>query len=252
MLNPLDLTSRTILVTGASSGIGRGTAILLSRLGARIIGCGRDRARLDQLLTELEGSGHAVESFDLADADAIPGWLKGVAERYGPLDGLVHSAGIVQQRPLRVTRVADIASVAAMDIMASTMLLKGFRQRAVRGSNGPSAVLVSSVSALRAEPALAAYSASKGAMVSLTRCLGLELAPEGIRVNCICAGLIRTKMYDSYVAAAPPERHEAMLSRYVLGLGEPDDVAYAAAFLLSGAARWITGTALVVDGGYSL
>lgn len=252
MLNPLDLTSRTILVTGASSGIGRATAILLSRLGARVIGSGRDAARLELLLTELEGSGHAVEPFDLSDADAIPGWMKEVAARNGLLDGLVHSAGIAQQRPLRITRVADIASVVAMDIMASTMLLKGFRQKSVRGSNGPSAVLISSVSALRAEPSLAAYSATKGAMVALTRCLGLELGAEGIRVNCICAGMVQTKMADSFAATVPDERRAALLTRHVLGLGEPDDVAIAVAFLLSGGARWITGTAMVVDGGYSL
>jgi NAD(P)-dependent dehydrogenase (short-subunit alcohol dehydrogenase family) len=251
MLNPLDLTSRTILVTGASSGIGWQTAIVLSRLGARVIGCGRDRGRLEQLLAELEGSGHAVEAFDLADADEIPDWLKGVAARNGHLDGLVHSAGFVQQRPLRVTNAADVASLAAMDLIAPMMLLKAFRQKTVRGAN-PSAVLVSSVAALRAQPAMAAYCATKGGMVSLTRCLGRELAAEGIRVNCICAGLVRTRMYESFAASLPAERQAAVLAEHVLGLGEPEDIAHAVAFLLSCAARWITGTMLVVDGGYLL
>ena len=252
MTNFFDFASRTILVTGASSGIGRATAVLLSRLGARIVGCGRNPDHLAELTAELHGEGHFIERFDLADADAIPGWLKGIAARTGPLDGLVHSAGVAHARPLRVLRTSDIASVAAMDVTASMMLLKGFRQKTVRNPNRASAVLVSSVAALRGQPARAAYSATKGAMVSLTRSLALELGPEGLRINCICAGLVRTAMYERSVSELPPEKHAALVAQHVLGLGEPDDVAKAAAFLLSDAARWITGTALVVDGGYSL
>jgi NAD(P)-dependent dehydrogenase (short-subunit alcohol dehydrogenase family) len=250
MMNPLDLTGKTIMITGASKGLGQATAIYLSRLGARIVAVARNRERLQQTISQLEGSGHFAYSFDLTEVEQIPTWLKTTAQTTGPLFGLVHSAGIVLNRPLKVLNYKDLLAIQRINVDAAVFLSKGFRQKGVREETGSAIVYLSSVAALKGQPALAAYCATKGALVSLARSLALELARDKIRVNCLCPGLVRTQMADDLRASLPPENVNQLEGSYPLGVGVPDDVAYAAAFLLAPAARWITGSALVLDGGY--
>lgn len=250
MLNPMDMTGRTVLVTGASSGIGRETALLLSRLGARVIATGRDRARLTETMEALEGSGHRDVIIDLTDIEAIPNWIKGLAAECGPLHGLVHSAGIVYNRPLKITTRKEIDATFGINVDAAIMLAKGFRQRGC-AAPGSSIVYLSSVAALHGIPALGIYSASKGALVSMTRTLAVELAREKLRVNCICGGLVKTPMADGLPSVVSPEQYDALMREIPLGLGSPLDIAHSIAFLLADTGRWITGAALVVDGGYT-
>ncbi len=250
-MNPLDLTAKTIMVTGASNGIGRSTAIYLSRLGAKIVAVGRNQARLDETLAALKGSEHHSYSLDLTDVEALPTWMKAVAVEVGPLYGLVHSAGMVLNRPLRVLTYSDYSAIMRINLDAAVMLSKGFRQKGVRNESGSAIVYLSSVTAFKPKPALAAYAASKGALISLARTLARELAADKVRVNCVCPGLVQTNMVTDLSEAIPEEQIKALMSEYPLGIGSPDDVAYAVAFLLAPAARWITGTALVIDGGYS-
>ena len=131
------------------------------------------------------------------------------------------------------------------------MLSKGFRQKDVYETAGSSLVYLSSVTAFKSKPALTAYAATKGALISLAKTLALELAAQKIRVNCVCPGLVRTGMVEELEEKLLPEQLEKLYAEYPLGLGQPEDVAYAIACLLAPAARWITGSALVLDGGYT-
>jgi NAD(P)-dependent dehydrogenase (short-subunit alcohol dehydrogenase family) len=138
-----------------------------------------------------------------------------------------------------------------INVDAAIMLSKGFRQKGVYQADGSAIVYLSSAAAFKTKPALAMYAATKGALISLAQALSLELASQKIRVNCVCPGLVKTDMVKDLENSVMPEQLEKLYAEYPLGIGEPEDVAYALAFLLAPAARWITGTALVLDGGYT-
>ena len=250
MTNPMDLTGQTVLVTGASSGIGRETARLISQLGGRVVLAGRDVGRLAETLGMLGGEGHSAEPFDLTVTDEIPRWLKRVSASVGPLNGIVHSAGIHKLRPLRVLSSGTVEEVMRINVGAAIGLTKGFVQKGVGGPNG-SIVLLSSAAGVVGQAGVAAYAASKGAIISLTRALAVELAGEHIRVNCVAPGVVTTEMGQGLLGLLTAEQCAALESMHLLGLGSARDVACSIAFLLSGASRWITGSVLAVDGGYT-
>ena len=250
MINPLDLTGQTILVTGASSGIGRETARLISQLGARVVLVGRNEERLAETLRSLAGDGHRVEPLDLTLLDEIPRWLKNITASSGPLHGLVHSAGIHKLRPLRVLSAKTAEDILRINVGAAIALAKGLLQKGVCASPA-SIVFLSSVAGLTGQAGVAAYAASKGAIVALTRALAVELAGERIRVNCVAPGVVATEMGQSLLGMLTPQQSAALEAMHLLGFGTARDVSYAIAFLLAETARWITGTVLVVDGGYT-
>ena len=218
-------------------------------MGAQLILSGRDPARLEETRGQLSGGGHRVEPCDLRGAD-IPAWLKKVTAEAGPLSGIAHAAGIQTVRPLRMLDDAVMNETMAINLNTAVGLTRGFRQKGVCEGGG-SIVLFSSVMALAGQPGQAAYSASKGALISMCRSLALELARDKIRINCIAPGLVETEMGGRLRDSLPPAQFEAVTAMHPLGLGCPESIAAPVVFLLSAAAAWITGTTLVVDGGYT-
>ena len=250
MLNPMSLAGRVILVTGASSGIGRETSILLSRLGAKVVLVGRNREQLQVTEDRLEGASCRIEPFDLNQTDQINDWLMPIGTDEGGLHGLVHCAGMQLTRPLRVTTSENVDQLLRINFIAAVELAKSFRQRGVC-QKPSSIVFVSSIMGLIGLPALSIYSASKGALDGFCRSLALEYAPEGIRVNCVSPGHVHSEMTDQVAQRMPDEQYEVLRAAHPLGFGTPLDVANAIGFLLADTGRWMTGTTLVVDGGYT-
>ncbi len=250
-INPMDLTGRRILVTGASSGIGREAAVLLAKLGAVVTAVGRDTERLSRTVDSLEGSGHECAVFDLEQLEQIPTWMKGLAAHHGPFAGLVHCAGLHSAMPISLMRAATLETLMRVNVYSAAMLVRGFRQKQCRAPNDASIVLLSSVAGLAGEPGISAYSASKAALLGLTRALAIELAPERIRVNAITPGFVETEMGAKLRESLTDEQFNGIRAKHPLGIGHPSDVADGIAFLLADTGRWITGTTLIIDGGYT-
>ena len=248
--NPFSLVGKTILVTGASSGIGRSCAVEFSKLGARLILVARRDEQLRETLLLMAGDGHHIEPYDLTRGEEIVPWMKALAMKTGLLDGLVHAAGIYTTLPARATSQDTFRRIISINLESAFFLCKAFRQRGVRNHTG-SVALIGSVMSLVGQPGISAYCASKGALVTMAKSLALELAGEKIRVNVIAPGHVHTPMSEAVENTLPEEALKVIRANHPLGTGRPEDVAYAAAFLLSEAGRWITGTTLVVDGGYT-
>ena len=251
MLNPMDLSGRSILVTGASSGIGRETAILLSQLGAKVVLGGRNQEQLEITLRQLHGEGHHTAPFDMTDLEQIPAWVKTLAAAHGPFHGAVHSAGIHKALPLRMAGAAGLDEIMRVNFHSAVLLARGFRQKGCRVPDSASIVFIASVAGLVGEPGVSAYSASKAALIGLTRSLAMELAPEKIRVNAVAPGFVQSEMGERLKQSLTPDQINAIEQKHPLGIGQVRDVANGIAFLLADSARWITGTTLVIDGGYT-
>jgi NAD(P)-dependent dehydrogenase (short-subunit alcohol dehydrogenase family) len=251
MENPFDLSGQTILVTGASSGIGRATAVELSRLGARVVLTGRNVNGLEQTAAEMCGEGHRVSPFDLSKLEQIPGWFGELVQELGPFSGMVHSAGIAPMLPIRLLTLERLQEVMNVNFYAAALLTREFARK--RAYQPPASIVyVASITGKLGNPTLSAYGASKGALIAFTKSAAIELAKSGIRVNCVAPSYVETDMFERTKSSLTPEQLATLVdSRQPLGLGNPVDVARSIAFLLADTGRWITGSALAVDGGYS-
>jgi NAD(P)-dependent dehydrogenase (short-subunit alcohol dehydrogenase family) len=247
MYNPMDLTGKRILITGASSGIGRACAILAGQLGASVVLVARDEKRLTETLTQMPSGEHMLIPFDLKDIDHYEElFVRCASEK--KLNGIVHAAGIGPAMPIQSVSLAAMQEVMSINYFAFMELVKWLSKK--KYSSGGSVVGVSSVSGSAGWQGVSLYSGTKGAMDSSVRSLAVELAPKKIRVNSVVPSYIRTTMNDESISVGGDEAIQQILAKQPLGLGEPEDVANAVGFLLSDAAKFITGTQLVVDGGY--
>ena len=241
--NPFSLEGKTVLVTGASSGIGRATAILCSEMGAKVILNGRNPERLEDTFKALKGDGHSNIIADLCKTDQ----RESIAGQVPLLDGIVHCAGIGHRKPAKSLTEEDITSVMGANFN-SAVLFQASLLNGRKINKGASIVFLSSRTAEVPTIANALYSASKGAIQSYARSLSLELAPRQIRVNCICPAMVWTPLVlGEGVTEEDLKEQEALypLKRY----GKPEDIANLAVFLLSEASSWMTGTSIDITGG---
>jgi NAD(P)-dependent dehydrogenase (short-subunit alcohol dehydrogenase family) len=251
MKNPMDMTGKRVLVTGAGSGIGRATAILLSELGASLVLVGRDPEKLRVTAQRLATQNVAIEPFDLSKTEEIVEWMQNLAARHGHLHGLVHSAGIQTFNPLRTITVKAFERLLTSNTVSSAMLVKAMQSRDC-GADTASIVMIASTAGILGSPGNGAYGASKAAIILMVRTFALELVERGVRLNAVAPAMVETEMVQRSRDSTTPEVFKAMVEKHPMGIGQPDDVANAVAFLLSSASRWITGTTLIVDGGLSL
>ena len=249
----IDFNNKHILVVGASSGIGRQTAIQLSNLGARLTLLSRREQELQKTVSLLNvAMKHSYYPFNLTNIDGICNKIKQIIEEKGSFDGMVYTAGVVEDVPItnldnkRLMRTFNTNYFAFIECVRQVT-------KKNRYNEGCRIVAVSSVASLLGEKAHTAYSASKAAMDAAVRCIAKELAMKGICINTVAPAMIKTPMYDTFIDMndAEGDANTRTLQRQYLGLGEPQDVANAICFLLSSAARFITGVTLPVDGGFT-
>ncbi len=250
LLNPFSLEGKKILITGASSGIGKQCAIDFSRMGATVIMIARNENRLKQTFSELSGEGHIIISADLTNFNAIPELVESIANSTGKIDGLVNCAGISTTLPLKLISVEKLDEFFRTNVY-STIELTRHVTKAKYMNSGASVIFFSSVMGCVGESGKSLYSMTKGALISATRSLACEFAKRQIRVNCVSPGAILTPINENLPHMADPELRKRLEEKHLLGLGKTSDISYACIYLLSDAARWVTGHNLVVDGGYT-
>lgn len=244
-MNAFDLNGKTVLVTGASSGLGRQTAITASAYGARVIITGRDEARLTETYRALQGEGHLQILADLtlqADIDRLVAGLP-------VLDGLVHSTGISDLSPARFITQEVIAKTFRISFDASVLLTAGILGKKKLAKGTSSVVFISSISTRYPFVGGAMYISAKAALEAYARVLALELAPRGTRVNCIAPAFVRTPMLNETAENFSQEAVDKIEAQQLLGLGDPVDVANTIVFYLSDASKWISATNLILGGG---
>jgi NAD(P)-dependent dehydrogenase (short-subunit alcohol dehydrogenase family) len=242
-----DFSSQTILITGASSGIGRQTAIDLSYLGASLIIVGRDTIKLN----ETQQLCHPQASISIIAKDVtdplFPELVEEVVQR--PLTGIVLNAGIVKMAPVAFLKRDDVDALFDINVKSNIVLMQ-YLLRKKKIQNNASVVFISSIATKKVTVGNALYSATKGALSSFAKSLALEVAQKGIRVNTLLPGFIDTDILGRTRSAEEVSKH---LSHYPLGrFGLPKDVSNLICFLLSNGSQWITGSEIVIDGGFSI
>lgn len=236
----INIQSKKFLVTGASSGIGRETAVQLSRRGASVALTGRDQDRLAQTSGMMEGAGHSVFSADLTKAEDIAALVDSVQG----VDGVVHSAGISMPAPFKLMTEKMLNDIWTSNFKSAILLTQKLLAKN-KINKGGSIVFLSSIAAHTGTVGMVAYSSSKAALEGMMAPLALELAPKKIRINTIAPAVVRTDIFTENQRAWLDEQEKS----YPLGLGSARDVAQAAVFLLSDASSYMTATTLVMDGG---
>lgn len=232
------------IVTGASSGIGETTAILLNELGATVVGIGRNQERLEGMKAKCKYPENMfLEQKDLTeDIEGLPKYVKSLKEKYGKFSGMAYCAGIGSLNPIRSIDFEEISNVFNINYFAPIFMMKGIVDKRNNVGEGFSAVLIASIGALTCAPSMTSYSGSKGALISSIKVIAKEIATRGMRANTVSPALIETKMADE-------TSRDYAEGKYPFGLGKTSDVANVIAFLLSSDARWINAQNYIIDCG---
>ena len=244
--NPFSLANKTVLVTGASSGIGARIAIECSKMGANTIITARNMEHLQQTFNQMEE--HSGNMKIIADNNSVAD-LDSLLNVIPNLDGIVLNAGVLITIPIKHINEESMMSVFNTNILSSIRLIQKLLKMKKLNHNA-SIVFISSISTFQVKKGNSLYSASKGAINSFAKVLAVEVASLGIRVNCIQPGFIKTHVLDAGIVTE--EQIEEHLKKYPLGIGHPEDIAYPTVYLLSDAAKWVTGSIFTIDGGGTL
>jgi NAD(P)-dependent dehydrogenase (short-subunit alcohol dehydrogenase family) len=246
MNSPFQLHQKTILVTGASSGIGKAISILLASQGGTIVLTARNKARLNQTLEELTAGKHEVYTADLSVEEELNALVQNLPE----LDGLVLNAGLVKTLPVRFIKKENLEEMFSLTVYSAALLIQLLIKNK-KLKSGASICFISSVASRKFTLGNSMYSAAKGALNSFAQSVALELAPKQIRVNAVLPGYIHTNILSD--SAISEEQLNLHLKNYPLGrFGQPEDVAGLVLFLMSDLSKWMTGSLLTIDGGYTL
>jgi len=245
------LSNKNIIITGASSGIGRECAITFSQLGANVILIARNEERLKKTFNKLSKGNHIVIVQDITKYDKLEEIVSNAVKKVGKISGFVHSAGIEITLPLRSMTPSYYEDMFAINVISGLELARIISKKKYLDKNGASFIFISSVMGILGQLGKIGYCSSKGSLISGVKAMALELAFKKIRVNCILPGVVETEMSNEMFQKLSEESKENIVDMHPLGLGKPEDIAYACVYLLSDSARWVTGTNLIIDGGYS-
>jgi NAD(P)-dependent dehydrogenase (short-subunit alcohol dehydrogenase family) len=248
-MNPSsEFEGKRYIISGASSGIGKKITLDLAGLGANILALGRNKENLDSIKA-LYPDKIVIEAIDITDFSQLNN-VVGKFSVEGKIDGCVHSAGINKFTPLRIFNWDIFEKIMKINLYAGVELVRLLSSKKISNDNC-SIVLISSIAGIKGEVGFTAYSASKGALISAVKCMALELAPGKIRVNSISPGVVKTGLSDS-MEKFYPDGMESIIKKHPAGIGSVDDISNLVIFLLSSNSRWVTGSNIVIDGGYSI
>lgn len=246
----IDFSGRTVLLSGATSGIGSVIASLLASQNARLVLLGRNQQKLDAINKQLHGNQHVSVVINLEDTATIATLLKPQLAALGPLYGFCHCAGLAQTRSLGASGSEVLQRHTDVNLIAALELSRLVSNRTLAQKGEGSIVFISSIYASIGAPGQIAYCASKGAINAAARAMAVELAPRNIRVNSVSPGFIRTEMTTTNSPLSDDQIQE-IINKHPMGEGDAMDVARAVSFLLAPENHWITGIDLKVDGGYT-
>ena len=249
---PFSLNDKTIIVTGASSGIGRQCAISCSQLGAKIILMGRNTERLKETLSSLDDKNeHLIYSLDLLNYEKLEQVLNAIDSKSGNIDGIVNCAGVSATLPFRRVTPEKMDEFFQKNVTMAFNLCRLAMQKKLMNTQGGSIIFISSVMGMVGSTGKVLYGMTKGALIAGVKSLALELARKNIRVNCISPGVVISPMSENAIYSKDEESLQKIKDLHPLGLGSVEDIANSCVFLLSDASKWVSGTNLVVDGGYT-
>jgi NAD(P)-dependent dehydrogenase (short-subunit alcohol dehydrogenase family) len=243
MIVLFDLNGKTVLVTGASSGIGKQTAYAIAQRGGRLVITGRNLDRLKQTYESLAGQNHIFVQADLT----IPGSRERIVDSAPEINGLVNCAGQIKLYPYKIYSEKRLIELFSINYEAAVLLTAELLNKK-KIKDGASIIFVTSVISIVGTETNGVYAGTKGALAGTMKCLALEIAPRKIRVNCVSPAFVKTPMLDRLSTQVDISIFERL---HPLGLGEAEDVANSIIYLLSDESRWVTGTNLILDGGYS-
>ncbi|MCU0558687.1 MAG: SDR family oxidoreductase [Desulfobacterales bacterium] len=247
----IDFKGMRVLVSGASSGIGRAIAVELSRRGAGLILVGRDRKRLEETAAMAGTAERHLLSLDLQNTAEVFPAVREFAASVGRIYGLCHAAGIVETLPLTAGKAEHVRRLMDVNLISGLELARAVSRRDIMEPDGGAMLFISSIYSRVGAPGQIGYCASKGALNAAVRAMALELARRKIRVNTLSPGVVHTAMTAKAFSVLSESQVKAMTDAHPLGIGTPEDVAWVAAFLLAPQNRWMTGIDLALDGGFT-